>query len=758
MRMLKGRIRRTTQLAETDNCSARRCIRFTRLFGFLFILILAVYTGWSESSPGAPAGGSPDKPSTPEADAALFSLSLTPEASIPLGVDADYFTIGGGASLAARYTLPFLRPLSLGVEISYRLQPIKTTTDTLSILSGGALVRLGFEPIPWLGLGLLGEAGYFYGFCSDRSLPAGYNPYVGGGAEIGFRLFDGFWLGISGFYRSYIGLYGGPSAALTTAYTFGGAPAGGKQTPVRKPLPAAPKPLEQPSPAPAKTGGGPLAVEKVEFVPVFPVFYKYYDDHPIGKVTLTNKGNSPIQNIRVSLLIRQYMDAAKDSATLDTLQPGESRTVDLFALFTTNVLGISEATKSTASVTAKYAVADQSLSSEYSESVRINDRNALTWDDNRKACAFVTSKDPTVMKFAKNIVSLTKDKGGRAVNRNILAAIAMHESLRLYGLSYQVDPNSSYKENVANMLAVDYLQYPKQTLEYKAGDCDDLSILYASLLESLGVETAFITIPGHIYMAFSLGVPPDTARSQFSQPDDLILTENGAWLPIEVTERQGDFLKAWKSGAKEWRENEARKAARLFPTHEAWKLYEPVGISGEPAPISLPDADKITAAYLTEVVKYIDQEIYPQVVKLQAEISSKQGKPEPVNKLGVLYARYGLDDRAEAEFKEALKAGKYVPALLNIGNLYYLKGDMERALDYYSQAQRQAPDNPKVLLAIARANHATENYGTAKAVYDRLKRIDSVLAAQFAYLDFRGEEASRAADVAQVKGVVIWEQ
>ena len=33
----------------------------------------------------------------------------------------------------------------------------------------------------------------------------------------------------------------------------------------------------------------------------------------------------------------------------------------------------------------------------------------------------------------------------------------------------------------------------KQTLEYRAGDCDDLSILYSALLESVGVETAFIT-------------------------------------------------------------------------------------------------------------------------------------------------------------------------------------------------------------------------------------------------------------------------
>jgi transglutaminase-like putative cysteine protease len=44
----------------------------------------------------------------------------------------------------------------------------------------------------------------------------------------------------------------------------------------------------------------------------------------------------------------------------------------------------------------------------------------------------------------------------------------------------------------------DSLNYPYQTLFYRGGDCDDLSILFCSLMESLGVASAFITVPGHI--------------------------------------------------------------------------------------------------------------------------------------------------------------------------------------------------------------------------------------------------------------------
>lgn len=61
-----------------------------------------------------------------------------------------------------------------------------------------------------------------------------------------------------------------------------------------------------------------------------------------------------------------------------------------------------------------------------------------------------------------------------------------------------VDPQSSYVTAIQARDAVDCLKFPRQTLEYRGGDCDDLSILYCALLESVGIETAFIATPGHI--------------------------------------------------------------------------------------------------------------------------------------------------------------------------------------------------------------------------------------------------------------------
>jgi hypothetical protein len=58
--------------------------------------------------------------------------------------------------------------------------------------------------------------------------------------------------------------------------------------------------------------------------------------------------------------------------------------------------------------------------------------------------------------------------------------------------------------------------------------------------------------------------------------------------------------------------------------------------------------------------------------------------------------------------------------------------------------------------SLARANHELENYRNAQEAYGRLKKLDPLLAAQFAYLDLRGTEATRAAEVGGVRGTVVW--
>jgi hypothetical protein len=247
-----------------------------------------------------------------------------------------------------------------------------------------------------------------------------------------------------------------------------------------------------------------------------------------------------------------------------------------------------------------------------------------------------------VLEFSKSVAGWAKAKSNRAVNVNLSMAMALHEALKLYGMTYVVDPTTPFAEFSKDKLAVDFLQFPRQTLKYAAGDCDDLSILYNALLESVGIETAFITVPGHIFIAFSLDTAPDAARRSFLRADELIFRDDETWLPVEITMVQSDFLDAWQAGARQWRENEAREQAGFYRVHAAWREYEPVGLPGDPAAISSPSRTAVVNAFLQEMDKFIHSEISTRVSSLQGEIRRSNNPSIPLNKLGVLYAKYEL--------------------------------------------------------------------------------------------------------------------
>ena len=147
-----------------------------------------------------------------------------------------------------------------------------------------------------------------------------------------------------------------------------------------------------------------------------------------------------------------------------------------------------------------------------------------------------------------------------------------------------------------------------------------------------------------------------------------------------------------------------------------------MGLPAGEATIVLPDRDDVADAYMSELRRFVDREIYPMTAEIEAKISQKGEDPKLINKLGLLYARYGLPEKARLEFERVLSLNPdYLPTLANMGNLKYMAGELKEALAYYARASALGPDNPTVLLGIARVNHDLENYGTARAAYNNVK-------------------------------------
>jgi tetratricopeptide (TPR) repeat protein len=334
--------------------------------------------------------------------------------------------------------------------------------------------------------------------------------------------------------------------------------------------------------------------------------------------------------------------------------------------------------------------------------------------------------------------------------------MAMHNALGLSGIGYVPDPKTPYVEYVKKAQAIDFLQFPRQTLAYKAGDCDDLSVLYSALLSAASVDTAFITVPGHIYIAFALDSPPESATKTFGSAQELIIHDGRAWVPLEVTLVRESFLAAWQEGAREWRENASASGAGFYPLAEAWKLFEPVGLPGE-ADVSPPPDERIMNAYRGEIIRLADRLIGPRVKELEARIAQAKDAQRLYNSLGLLYARFGLLDKAEAQFAKSAAIRAYAPALLNLGNVYLLRKTPDKALRYYLEASKQDPGNPNALAGLVQTYRALNRPAEMERSMQQLAQISPDAAKRFDAAGAVGGDAARAADAAG-KETVTWEE
>lgn len=673
-----------------------------------------------------------------------LSLQLAPNLQVPVGENSDQYNVGGGVQFSVAYKPPISFPLYVSFDLGYTYIPIDVDwSNPMHTATIGAGLGLDYRFLGRLAADVYFKGGYYQGFLSDSegTVQRGGNPYVNTGAGLSFYVSPRFRVGFGSSYTIYFGepspLYSSVGFYLGTSYRF---PLSGDVD------------LEPVQTKPAK-----LKIQEVDIDTIFPVFYKYYDDHAIGSAVLENKEKGTVENIEVSVYIKQYMDNPKNYEVQEPIKRGEERRIDLYALFNEKVLEITEGAKVSAEFSIDYDFKGNRKHTSRIETITLQNRNASIWDDDRRAAAFITARDPVVLRMSKNVAGMVRDQPYRVFGDNFMLAIAIHNALSIYGISYVVDPNTPYEKFHENKQAIDFLQFPRQTLEYRAGDCDDLSILYAALLESLSVDTALIPVPGHIYIAVNLDMKPTEARKIFFNHGDLIFRDGNTWLPLEVTLVESSFINAWKEGAREWHKYEPLEQAGFYPVSEAWQVFEPVGLPGEAKGVDPPQTEMVEEAFTGELALIIQREIDNQEKDLTERIVQSGNNPRLINQLGILYARYGLFDEAEQQFKKVLQKTDYTSALVNMGNIHFIRGEFKEAYDYYQRARKKNPDNPKLLLNIALVQYELEQYENAQDFYEKVRLISPETAQNYEYLGTENITEARAADI-QEKGTVIWEE
>jgi WD40 repeat protein/tetratricopeptide (TPR) repeat protein len=469
-----------------------------------------------------------------------------------------------------------------------------------------------------------------------------------------------------------------------------------------------------------------LVLEELRLDPLFPALYRAYERQPVGHAVLRNTGDLPAENLLLTAMLARY---SLDPAVIETpraLAPGDRIEIDLGLVLSDEIVRSGGEETMSIEIAASYETEGRARAGSITVLVPILNRNAIRWDDDLKVGAFMTTvQSPTVMTIAGQAAADTAERIAAALPRQLLIGMRVLEQLRTRGLAYRVDPASAYAALSQQAGSIDFLQFPAETLAYGAGDCDDLSVLYNSILEAAGVRTAFITTPGHIFTAFSVERDARDITGIFPDSGEFIVRDGRVWVPVETTLLNMGFREAWQVGARQWRAAEADRSARLFTTEDAWRVYPPV--PWEP-PVQQNETRRSRDQFSSELDGYVGEAIE---LMIQSRDVSEPGTAREFNIRGTIYARFGLLEDARQLFEQAVEMADYVPALVNLASVTALGGDHSAAREILEQADGLSPDNPRILLGLAVQHLEDGQRGSARGFYDRAAAIDPRLTTDF---------------------------
>ncbi len=460
----------------------------------------------------------------------------------------------------------------------------------------------------------------------------------------------------------------------------------------------------------------PLDIEVVQLRDVFSNSYKMYERDGIGRVKLTNNTNKTMERLKVTFQLKDFMDFPTETK-LDKLLPGQSGEVALKAVFNNSILTLTEDSSVQAMIEASYFENGKRVSYSKNPTVNVYDKHRLTWDVRERYATFITPKDAPVMNFARSIVTQYKES-----RDEIQRAAMLFDALGVYGLTYIPDPSNPYQVSSGKVNTVDYVQFPRETLERKSGDCDDLVGLYSAELESMGIDTRVLEVPGHMFMMFSTGISAD--NDGYTMDNMYVVHDDQLWIPVETTLLGSAFVTAWEKGSAtyyKWKD----KGLTILDVHDAWEAYKPA---------TLPDSTWKPGNVLRAEIEKKFPSDYMSILKISSQTKTRlylgaiKKNPSDVDahlQLGIILAKLGDRKEAMKYFDKVISLEpKNAAALNNRGNLFMIDDKYQDAQKSYLAATQAAPKDANIWINLARAYKATNDIKKAKAAFVKAKSID----------------------------------
>jgi hypothetical protein len=210
---------------------------------------------------------------------------------------------------------------------------------------------------------------------------------------------------------------------------------------------------------------------------IFPIMEEKYLDTPVAVAKVVNLTDKPI-SVKPALFIHSLNNELVYSQEV-TIAAKDTSEVKYFTTIHTDHPIIKR----------EIAEADFYLYTSNSDPddmiqkpVLINDINS--WDGVVANLSYFVKRDYDFSSaYSKSIFNRNKESiDSAAIELKVFQKVKILFNEFVKNMVYVSDPRAN----------VEHVQFPNETIKLKGGDCDDLSVCFSSLLESVGIETAFV--------------------------------------------------------------------------------------------------------------------------------------------------------------------------------------------------------------------------------------------------------------------------
>jgi Tfp pilus assembly protein PilF len=480
--------------------------------------------------------------------------------------------------------------------------------------------------------------------------------------------------------------------------------------------------------------------------PLFPAMQSWYEatTDALGTVTVTNTETFDLASVEISFYQKDTMSGPTKLASIPVLEAGGSATVGVKAVFNDAVFGNEGVRPLTGELVAEYLSRGRPVRQSVPVACQLLDRHAISWSEDEKVGAFITPQDSALRNLMGFIASeIAPDAASPGIAPKLQTAMQTWGMLKALRCVYVPDPKTPFTAVQGRTEEVDSVSLARETLKARGGDCDDLTVLFCSLLEAVSTPTAYVLVPGHIFAAFDTGVPVASWQDVHPEKRMTFAIDGSLWVPVEVTLlEKSDFLTAWRRGVEEWEAVAGSPGDRRFvKTADAQKRYKAVVL--QQTDLGLQYGNPQTVAAAVSAARESGEKLVTAIVDAYGKAAQAGGTKREYNRFGLACAKFGRYDQAEQAFAMALSLDRsYLTALLNWGNVMVLKQQLAEALRIYHEGEEAlaaagaegASLLPLFLMNLSRCYYEMEDYERSQQYFEKATTADPTLADRYAYL------------------------